>query len=67
MGVKRLLPGVLVSVTGLAIFFVDTGFGLAGPQLPNNALGYVGWILLLVGMGLLNVVALVISHSYRPS
>ncbi len=53
MGVKRLLPGILLSVTGLAIFFVDTGFRLAGPQLPDTALGYGGWILVLIGVGLL--------------
>lgn len=57
MGVIRLLPGILISVTGLAIFFRDTGFGLAGPQLPNTALGYLGWILVLVGMGLLKLAA----------
>ncbi|WP_049905551.1 hypothetical protein [Halorubrum californiense] len=53
MGTKRLSAGILLSVTGLAIFFLDTGFEFAGPQLPDTALGYVGWGLLLLGVGLL--------------
>ena len=57
MGVKRLLPGAVIFVMGLVIFFVDTGFELAGPQLPDTALGYIGWVLLLVGMGLLKLAA----------
>lgn len=53
MGVKRLLPGFLLSVTGLAIFFLDSGFGFSGPRLPDSALGYVAWTLVLIGLGLL--------------
>lgn len=49
----HLLLGALLSVAGLALFFLDAGVGAAGPQLPDTALGYAGWLLVLVGLGLL--------------
>lgn len=55
MDTGRLLVGSVLSLIGLAIFFVDTGFGFAGPQLPTTALGVVGWVFVLAGMGLLKL------------
>lgn len=55
MDTGRFLAGALLSLTGLAVSFADTGFGFAGPQLPTTALGYVGWVLVLAGMGLLKL------------
>ena len=55
MAPKRLLPGVLLSGLGLVLFFIDGGFGFAGPQLPESALGYAGWLLVLVGIALLKI------------
>lgn len=55
MRAKRLLPGILLSVAGLAIFFVNSGFGFSGPKLPTTSLGYVSWILILIGTGLLKI------------
>ena len=54
---KGLLPGMVVSVAGLGLFFLDTGIEFAGPQLPDTALGYVGWAIFLVGLGLLKLAA----------
>lgn len=55
MDATRLVPGLVLAVTGLALFFLDAGFGFAGPQLPDTALGYAGWVLVLVGLGLMRL------------
>jgi hypothetical protein len=55
MGVIRFGPGVLLTVLGLGLWVVDTGFAVGGPRLPTSALGVVAWICLLVGVGLLKL------------
>lgn len=57
MDTGRFLAGALLLPTGLAVSFTDTGLGFAGPQLPTIAFGYVGWVLVLAGMGLLKFAA----------
>lgn len=57
MGVIRFVPGVFLTVLGLGLWGVDTGFALGGPRLPTSALGVVAWVCLLVGMGLLKLAA----------
>jgi len=49
----RLLLGALLSVAGLALFVLVEGLSFTGPQLPATAPGYVAWLLVLVGLGLL--------------
>lgn len=53
MGVKHLVPGFFRSVVGLGLFSIDTVVSLSGPQLPDSAVGYLGWVLILGGIGLL--------------
>jgi hypothetical protein len=52
MNPGRFVAGLLLSLTGLGLFFIETGFGFAGPQLPTTPLGFVAWLLVLGGLAL---------------
>lgn len=53
MDATRLIAGTFLSLSGMGIFFASAGFSVSGPRLPTSPIGYVAWILVLAGLGLL--------------
>lgn len=55
MNPGRFVAGLLLSLMGLGLFFLETGFEFAGPQLPTTPLGVLAWLLVLVGLALVKL------------
>jgi hypothetical protein len=51
---KLLIPGVVLSLAGVAL---TAEFDLIGPQLPDGPVEWAGWVALLLGLLLMKLAA----------